>query len=145
MQALPVGRAQLRREGGSGLAILAFGTMVTPGERLAEAFDATLVNMRFVKPLDVETIARIASRHTAIVTLEENAVAGGAGSAVAEALAADRQQLPLLIIGIPDRFIEHGSREECIALAGLDLPSLESAIARFWHRPGLARVTPATA
>ncbi len=120
MQALPVGRAQLRREGGSGLAILAFGAMVAPAEKLADRLDATLVNMRFVKPLDVEMVARIAARHAALVTIEENAVAGGAGSAVAEELAAQNVQVPLLQLGIPDRFVEHGSRDDCLSMAGLD-------------------------
>lgn len=145
MQALPVGRAQLRREGRSGLAFLAFGTMVAPAEKLADRFDATLVNMRFVKPLDSEMIARISARHGAIVTLEENVVAGGAGSAVAEELAACGAQMPLLQIGIPDRFVEHGSRDECLSMAGLDLASLESAIELFWNRTGLAQAAPASA
>jgi 1-deoxy-D-xylulose-5-phosphate synthase len=145
MQALPVGRAQLRREGRSGLAILAFGTMVAPAEKIAERFDATVVNMRFVKPLDLEMLQRIVQRHGAVVTIEENVVAGGAGSAVAEALAAHGAQLPLLMIGIPDRFIEHGSREECLAMAGLDAASLEAAVERFWNESGLKPATPASA
>jgi 1-deoxy-D-xylulose-5-phosphate synthase len=145
MQALPVGRAQLRREGHSGLALLAFGTMVAPAEKLADRFDATLVNMRFVKPLDTEMIARIVVRHSALVTLEENAIAGGAGSAVAEALVAQNAQIPLLQIGIPDRFVEHGSREECLSMAGLDLPSLDGTIERFWRGPDLKRVAPVSA
>jgi len=145
MQALPVGRAQLRREGGSGLAILAFGAMVAPAEKLADRLDATLVNMRFVKPLDVEMVARIAARHAALVTIEENAVAGGAGSAVAEELAAQNVQVPLLQLGIPDRFVEHGSRDDCLSMAGLDLAGLEAAVERFWRQPGLARVAPASA
>ncbi|HEU4530594.1 MAG TPA: 1-deoxy-D-xylulose-5-phosphate synthase [Steroidobacteraceae bacterium] len=145
MTALPVGRAQLRRDGRSGLAILAFGTMVAPGEKLAERFDATLVNMRFVKPLDTDMIARLAARHSAFVCIEENAVAGGAGSAVAEELAAQNVQMPLLQLGIPDRFVEHGSREDCLSMAGLDLASLEAAVERFWSQPGLARVAPASA
>jgi 1-deoxy-D-xylulose-5-phosphate synthase len=135
-----VGRAQLRRDGGSGLAILAFGTMVTPAEKLGERFDATVVNMRFVKPLDTEMLGRLVKRHTAIVTLEENAVRGGAGSAVAEALHEAGVTIPMLTLGIPDRFIEHGSREECLAMAGLDLPQLEAAIESFWNAPGLGRV-----
>ncbi len=132
MQALPVGRAQFRRKGNSGLALLAFGSMVTPAERLADRFDATLVNMRFIKPLDEDMVAKIAREHTALVTLEENAIAGGAGSAVSESLATRGQQLPTLHLGIPDRFIEHGSRNDCLALAGLDLPNLESSIETFF-------------
>jgi 1-deoxy-D-xylulose-5-phosphate synthase len=145
LQALPVGRAQVRREGHSGLALLGFGTMVAPAERIAERLDATLVNMRFVKPLDEELILNIAARHSAIVTLEENAIAGGAGGAVSELLAQHGIQLPLLHLGLPDRFVEHGSREDCLRIAGLDAASLEVAIERFWSQPGLARATPASA
>jgi 1-deoxy-D-xylulose-5-phosphate synthase len=145
MQALPVGRAQVRREGRSGLALLAFGTMVAPAERIAERLDATLVNMRFVKPLDEELLERLAARHAALVTLEENTIAGGAGSAVSEILAARGIQLPVLHIGLPDRFVEHGSREDCLKMAGLDPAALEAAIERFWRQTGLAPAAPATA
>src|SRR5690242_20078943 len=96
MSALPLGKAQLRREGGSGLALLAFGALVAPAAAIAEAFDATLVNMRFVKPLDEELILSLVERHHALITIEENAVLGGAGSAVAELLAAEGASLPLL-------------------------------------------------
>jgi 1-deoxy-D-xylulose-5-phosphate synthase len=132
MTALPLGRAQVRREGKSGLALLAWGPMVTPATQIAEQLDATLVNMRFVKPLDEELIVSLAARHRALVTLEENAVQGGAGSAVGELLAAEGSQVPLLQLGIPDRFIEHGSREGCLAAAGLDAPSLSASIERWW-------------
>src|SRR5215469_4759010 len=132
MTALPVGKAQLRREGKSGLALLAFGALVAPAARIAEALDATLVNMRFVKPLDEELIVTIAARHHALVTIEENATLGGAGSAVAELLGAEGLQLPLLQLGIPDRFIEHGSRDGCLASAGLDAAGLEASVSRWW-------------
>jgi 1-deoxy-D-xylulose-5-phosphate synthase len=145
MQALPVGRAQVRREGRGGLALLAFGTMVVPAERIAERLDATLVNMRFIKPLDEEMVLRMATRHAALVTLEENAIAGGAGSAVAELLAARGVQIPMLHIGLPDRFVEHGSREDCLRMAGLDPPAVEAAIERFWRQSGLEPAAPATA
>jgi 1-deoxy-D-xylulose-5-phosphate synthase len=145
MQALPVGRAQVRREGRSGLALLAFGSMVTPAERIAERFDATLVNMRFIKPLDEELVENLAARHAAIVTLEENAIAGGAGGAVSELLAVRGIQIPVLHIGLPDRFVEHGSREDCLTLAGLDPPAVEASIERFWRQPGLAPAAPARA
>ena len=82
MTALPVGKAQIRREGSSGLLILAFGALVKSAEIIGERLDATVVNMRFVKPLDEELVLRLAGTHTALVTIEENAVAGGAGSAV---------------------------------------------------------------
>jgi 1-deoxy-D-xylulose-5-phosphate synthase len=132
MTALPVGRAELRREGHSGLALLAFGALVEPAARIAERLDATLVNMRFVKPMDEDLVLTVAAKHRAIVTLEENVVAGGAGSAVGELLAAEGLMVPTLHLGIPDRFIEHGSREDCLAAAGLDLASLSGAIERWW-------------
>src|SRR5262245_17850294 len=128
MQALPVGRAQVRREGRSGLALLAFGPMVDAAMKIGERLDATVVNMRFVKPLDEELILQLAARHQALVTLEENVTAGGAGAAVGELLAAEGLAMPLMHIGIPDRFIEHGSREDCLAAAGLDFASLAGAV-----------------
>ena len=130
--ALPVGRAVVKREGRSGLALLAFGPMLEPATRIAERLDATLVNMRFVKPLDETLILELAGRHRAFITLEENAVHGGAGSAIAELLAAEGLSLPLLQIGIPDRFIEHGSRDSCLAAAGLDAQSLSATAERWW-------------
>jgi len=133
MRALPIGKAQVRREGRSGLAIFAVGAMVPLCEPIAEKIDATLVNLRFIKPLDEELIVRVAASHRAIVTVEENVVAGGAGSAINECLAAHGHIPPILNLGIPDRFMEHGSREDCLAAAGLDLASLESAIGRWWQ------------
>jgi 1-deoxy-D-xylulose-5-phosphate synthase len=132
LSALPVGKAQLRREGKSGLALLAFGAPVAPAQPIAEALDATLVNMRFVKPLDENLIVTLAARHRALVTIEENATHGGAGSAVGELLASEGVQIPLLQLGIPDRFIEHGSREGCLAAAGLDAAGLRASIERWW-------------
>ncbi|TLY80893.1 MAG: 1-deoxy-D-xylulose-5-phosphate synthase [Gammaproteobacteria bacterium] len=132
MTTLPVGRAQLRREGRSGLALLAFGTMVEPAHKIAERLDATLVNMRFIKPLDEDLIIELAARHRAIVTIEENATGGGAGSAVGELLASEGVQIPLLQLGIPDRFIEHGSRDSGLAAAGLDAAGLGGSIERWW-------------
>jgi 1-deoxy-D-xylulose-5-phosphate synthase len=132
MNALPVGRAEVRREGRAGLALLAFGSLVEPAQRVAERLDATLVNMRFIKPLDADLVVSLATRHRAIVTLEENATAGGAGCAVGELLAAQGVQVALLHLGIPDRFIEHGSREECLQAAGLDAASITGAIERWW-------------
>ncbi|HWX69228.1 MAG TPA: 1-deoxy-D-xylulose-5-phosphate synthase [Steroidobacteraceae bacterium] len=132
MSALPLGKAQLRREGKSGLALLAFGALLAPAAAIAEAFDATLVNMRFIKPLDEELVLTLAARHRALITIEENAVLGGAGSAVVELLAAEGLSLPLLQLGIPDRFIAHGSREGCLAAAGLDAAGLRASIERWW-------------
>ena len=143
MQALPVGRAEVRRSGASGLALLAFGTMVDPAAAVAEALDATLVNMRFVKPLDEELVASIAASHRAIVTLEENTVAGGAGSAVLEVLQRIGSALPVLQIGVPDGFVEHGTREDNLVAAGLDGPAVRATIERFWRSQGIARAVPA--
>ena len=132
MTALPVGRAQLRRQGRSGLAILAFGALVESARKIAERLDATLVNMRFIKPLDQDLVLEVAGQHRAIVTIEENAVLGGAGAAVGEVLAAQGVQVPMLHLGIPDRFIEHGSRESCLAAAGLDLAGLTASVEQWW-------------
>ncbi|MGQ0428500.1 MAG: 1-deoxy-D-xylulose-5-phosphate synthase [Gammaproteobacteria bacterium] len=134
LQALPIGRAELRRQGGSGLALLAFGTMLAQAQAVADALDATLLNMRFVKPLDEEAIASVAASHQALVTLEENVVAGGAGSAVLEHLQRIGASLPLLQLGVPDRFIEHGSREDNLASAGLDAAGVRAAVEGFWRR-----------
>jgi 1-deoxy-D-xylulose-5-phosphate synthase len=139
MTALPVGRAEVRREGRSGLAILAFGALVDASHKIAEHLDASLVNMRFIKPLDEDVVLSVAAKHRAIVTVEENVVAGGAGSAVGELLAAEGVLTPLLHIGTPDLFIEHGSREDCLAAAGLDLPSLSGAIERWWAQHSTER------
>ena len=132
LTALGLGKAQLRREGKSGLAMLAFGALVAPAQSIAERLDATFVNMRFVKPLDEDLIVALAARHRALVTIEENVTQGGAGSAVGEVLASEGLQLPLLQLGIPDRFIEHGSREGCLAAAGLDAASLSASVERWW-------------
>lgn len=141
MSALPVGRADLRREGASGLLLLAFGTMVAPCEKLAESYDATLVNMRFVKPLDEQLVCALAETHECIITLEENVIAGGAGSAVSECLAESGMDRTVHRIGIPDRFIEHGSRSDCLAMAGLDPAGLTKSIEKIWsnHRNGSQR------
>src|SRR5450631_4513919 len=132
MTAIPLGRALLRREGRSGLAIFAFGALVESARKIAERLDATLVNMRFVKPLDEKLVVALAARHRAIVTIEENAIIGGAGAGVGELLASEGIQLPLFHIGIPDRFIEHGSRDTCLAAAGLDLAGLTASVERWW-------------
>ncbi len=142
MRALPVGRAELRREGKSGLLLLAVGSMVQPCTAIAERLDATLVNLRFIKPLDEELVTRLASSHSCVVTVEENAVAGGAGSAVSECLAAQGIERTVHRIGIPDRFIEHGSREDCLAMAGLDPAGLERSITRAWLDYSRLRAVP---
>jgi 1-deoxy-D-xylulose-5-phosphate synthase len=132
MTALPIGRGHVRREGRSGLALLVFGTLLESARKIAEHLDATLVNMRFIKPLDEALIVGIAARHRGIVTIEENAVMGGAGSAIGEVLTAAGIQVPMLQLGIPDKFIEHGSRDSCLAAAGLDLASLSASVDSWW-------------
>jgi len=130
---LPIGKAEIRRRG-HGVALLAFGAMVAPCAKVADALDATLVNMRFVKPLDEALLLELAASHAAFVTIEDNAIAGGAGSAVAEALNARGIDVPLLQLGLSDRFLEHASREELLASDGLDSTGIESAVRRrFGH------------
>ncbi len=133
MTALPVGKAVLRREGRSGLAILNFGPLLPAVLSAADLHDATVLDMRFVKPMDRDAVLRVALKARALATVEENVVAGGAGSAVGELLAEAGVQLPLLHIGIPDEFIEHGSREECLVMAGLDAASIRQRISVWWH------------
>ena len=127
LDTLEIGKAEIRREGRR-LALLAFGTMVAPAEAVGAELNATVVNMRFVKPLDRELILDMAARHELLVTIEENAVKGGAGSAVGELLAEAGVTVPLLHIGLPDHFIEHGSREECLAEARLDADGIRAQI-----------------
>jgi 1-deoxy-D-xylulose-5-phosphate synthase len=129
LEALPVGRAEVRREGRK-LALLAFGSLVAPAQQVADTLDATLVNMRFVKPLDTELLRELANSHAWLVTIEENAIAGGAGSAVNEYFAAQGITVNTLNIGLPDAFIEHGSREQLLADCGLDAAGIETAIRR---------------
>jgi 1-deoxy-D-xylulose-5-phosphate synthase len=133
MRALPIGRAEVRRRGQSGLLLLSFGTMLAAALVAGERLDATVVNMRFVKPLDEALLAELVPQHVALVTIEENVVAGGAGGAVAECLDARGLAGPRLHIGIPDQFIEHGSRSECVRDAGLDTPAVAARIAAWWQ------------
>ncbi|MBT8064209.1 MAG: 1-deoxy-D-xylulose-5-phosphate synthase [Xanthomonadales bacterium] len=130
LEALPIGRSQTLRRG-KDLAILAFGSMVDPCRSVAERLDATLINMRFVKPLDRDAILAAAARHERLVTVEENAVAGGAGSGVNELLAAEGRASTLLNIGLEDQFIQHGTRDEVLHQAGLDTEGIMARILRF--------------
>jgi 1-deoxy-D-xylulose-5-phosphate synthase len=123
MQALEVGRAEVRREG-RGIALLAFGSMVAPARAIADDLDATVINMRFVKPLDEATVLHAAEDHDLLVTLEENALPGGAGEAVNRCLLENRVRVDMHNIGLPDRFIGHGSRGDQLADARLDPASL---------------------
>jgi 1-deoxy-D-xylulose-5-phosphate synthase len=131
MTALPLGRAVVRREGRGSMAILNFGPLLPAALAAGEEHDATVLDMRFVKPLDREATLRVALASRELVTIEENAIAGGAGSAVGELLAEAGIQLPLLHIGIPDRFIEHGSRDDCLAMAELDATSIRRRISHW--------------
>lgn len=130
---LPVGKAELRRQGKK-VALLAFGSLLTPALQAAEQLDASVVNMRFIKPLDVQTVLRLASQHELLVTLEENAVMGGAGSAVGECLAAHEVTVSLLHLGLPDAFIEQGARGELLADCGLDAAGILRAVQGYYAR-----------
>jgi 1-deoxy-D-xylulose-5-phosphate synthase len=127
MQALPIGRGVVRREG-SRVAILAFGSMVQPALAAAEALDATVADMRFVKPLDAELVARLAASHDLLVTVEENAIMGGAGSACIEALEAAGIAAQVLQLGLPDCYIEHGDPALLLAGCGLDADGIQRSI-----------------
>ncbi len=127
LQGLPFGKGEVRLRG-RGVAILAFGTLLYPALKAAEALDATVVNMRWAKPLDIDLLREMARSHTALVTVEEGCAMGGAGSAVLEALQAEGLVLPVLTLGLPDRFIEHGDPAQLLATVGLDAPGIESAI-----------------
>jgi 1-deoxy-D-xylulose-5-phosphate synthase len=127
LDTLPIGKAEVRRHG-QHIALLCFGSMTAVGERLAEKLNASLVNMRFIKPLDTDLVRAMAQSHALLVTLEENMVQGGAGSAVAESVHQLGMQVDLLQLGLPDRFIEHGTQAEQLAQAGLDEDSLLHAI-----------------
>jgi 1-deoxy-D-xylulose-5-phosphate synthase len=130
MREIELGKSRQLRQGKE-LAILAFGSMVEPCRGVAQRLDATLIDMRFVKPLDREAIAAAADRHARLVTVEENAVAGGAGAGVNELLAAEGLQVPVLNIGLADCYIQHGTRAECLHLAGLDAEGIQARIVRF--------------
>ncbi|MEY3410425.1 MAG: 1-deoxyxylulose-5-phosphate synthase, thiamine-requiring, FAD-requiring, partial [Pseudomonadota bacterium] len=127
LTSIEIGKGEIRRHGKK-IAILAFGSMLTPSLAAAEELDATVANMRFVKPLDVDLIIQLANSHDLIVTVEENAVMGGAGTAVAEALQAIRKNSKVLCLGLPDAFIEHGVHETMLAECGLDAKGIRAAI-----------------
>jgi len=131
LQALPFGKGELRREGGR-IAVLAFGTLLYPALAVGEALDLTVANMRWAKPLDEALLLDLADRHDAIVTVEDASLMGGAGSAVQEALQAAGRVLPVLSLGLPDRFIEHGDPVKLMAMHGLDAAGIEASVrARF--------------
>ncbi|MGE5167945.1 MAG: 1-deoxy-D-xylulose-5-phosphate synthase [Deltaproteobacteria bacterium] len=131
LKTLPIGKGEIRRRG-AGMAILAFGSPLAAALEIGSELGATVVNMRFVKPLDEALVLELARTHTALVSVEDNTVAGGAGSAVAELLAAKNVQTPLLQIGLPDAFLEHASREQLLAEAGIDAAGIRAAIFARW-------------
>ena len=142
---LPWGKGEVRREGRR-VAILAFGTLLYPALEAGAKLDATVANMRFAKPLDRELVLQLARSHTALVTVEEGCVMGGAGSAVAELLAAEGLSVPVLHLGLPDEFIEHGDTAKLLALCGLDAAGIEQAVTqRFGGAATLSLVKPPAA
>jgi 1-deoxy-D-xylulose-5-phosphate synthase len=132
LRTLPLGKGEIRRKStapaGQRVAILAFGTLLYPTLEVAQAIDATVANMRFVKPLDVELIQSLAADHDYFVTIEDGAIAGGAGSACLEALSRLGIHKPLLQLGLPDQFIEHGDYQLLMTQCGLDVEGITNAI-----------------
>jgi 1-deoxy-D-xylulose-5-phosphate synthase len=127
MSTLDIGKAEVRRKGKK-VAILAFGSMVTPAMEAGEKLDATVVNMRFIKPLDENMIQAMAQTHDLLITVEDNAVMGGAGSAINEVLMSKNISIPVINMGIPDKFIDHGTREELLAACQLNSGGIIAAI-----------------
>jgi 1-deoxy-D-xylulose-5-phosphate synthase len=135
LDTLPFGKGEVRRQGEK-IAILAFGTLLAPALEAAEKLNATVVNMRWVKPLDVELLAQIAQSHERIVTVEDGCIMGGAGSAVSEALQAAGWVRPLLQLGFPDKFIDHGDPVKLLAMQGLDASGIAQSIGQRWPQGG---------
>ena len=131
LEPLPIGQADVRRRGRS-LAILSFGTLLPVAETIGRALDLTVVNMRFVKPLDADLLRELSRHHEGFVTLEDNAIEGGAGSAVAEFFAAEGITTAMLQLGLPDAFLDHASREQLLEQCGLDIDGVQAAILKRW-------------
>ncbi|HSD16639.1 MAG TPA: 1-deoxy-D-xylulose-5-phosphate synthase [Thermomonas sp.] len=131
LDTLPIGKAQLRRKG-SRIAVLAFGATVPAAEQVGAELGLTVVNMRFVKPLDRALVLELAKTHEGFVTVEDNVVAGGAGSAVSELLNAEGVLLPMLHLGLPDAFQHHASREDLLGEAGIDAAGIRAAVLKRW-------------
>jgi len=130
LDGLPIGKGEVRHRGGR-IAILAWGSLVAPALAAGKELNATVANMRFVKPLDGELILELAKTHDIFVTVEENVIAGGAGGAVNEFLQAQKILMPVLNIGLPDCFVEQGTREELLALCGLDVQGILASVESF--------------
>ncbi len=127
LQPLEIGKGVVRRQG-TRVALLAFGVQLAEALRVGESLDATVVDMRFVKPLDETLVRELAASHELLVTLEENSIMGGAGSAVSEFLAREAIVKPLLHLGLPDRYVEHAKPSEMLAECGLDEAGIEAAV-----------------
>ncbi|MCY4746674.1 1-deoxy-D-xylulose-5-phosphate synthase [Pelomonas sp. UHG3] len=141
MTAQAWGKGEVRRQG-QRIAMLAFGTLLYPALEAAERLDATVANMRFVKPLDAELVAELARTHDALVTVEDGCLMGGAGSAVTEALNAAGISIPVLQLGLPDEFVEHGDPAKLMSLCGLDAAGIEASIVkRFGGKPQVVRAS----
>ncbi len=124
---IPIGKA-IKLKSGKKIAILAFGSMVKVCEEVADELNATLINMRFIKPIDKKMIQTIAKTHNLIVTVEDNTIMGGAGSAVLEVISQMQLDCKTLVIGIPDKFVNHGSQDEIYKECGLDKNSIKKKI-----------------
>jgi 1-deoxy-D-xylulose-5-phosphate synthase len=133
LDTLPVGKGEIRRRG-KDVALLAFGSLVTAALAAGEELDATVANMRFVKPLDIELIVELAGNHSLLVSIEENAIIGGAGSEIERLLAEHGLHVPVLRLGLPDRFIDHGEQSQLLAELGLDKAGIVRAVRAYASR-----------
>ena len=139
LSSIEMGKGEIRRQG-KGVAILAFGTMLAPSLQAAETLNATVANMRFIKPLDTALVAELAASHDLLVTIEEGSIMGGAGSAVAEALSAAGIVKPILQLGLPDKFIDHGDATQLLAQCGLDAAGITASVNQRLNTPELRLV-----
>jgi 1-deoxy-D-xylulose-5-phosphate synthase len=139
LSSIEMGKGEIRRQG-KGVVILAFGTMLAPSLQAAETLDATVANMRFIKPLDTALVAELAASHDLLVTIEEGSIMGGAGSAVTEALSAAGIVKPILQLGLPDKFIDHGDATQLLAQCGLDAAGITASVNQRLNTPELRLV-----
>ena len=131
LSTLPIGKGELRLQG-SRIALLAFGSTVAAAEQVGRELGLSVVNMRFIKPLDRALVLELARTHDGLVTIEDNVVAGGAGSAVSELLNAAGIAMAVLQLGLPDAFQHHASREDLLAEAGIDAAGIRAAVLKRW-------------
>ena len=139
LSSIEMGKGEIRRQG-KGVVILAFGTMLAPSLQAAETLNATVANMRFIKPLDTALVAELAASHDLLVTIEEGSIMGGAGSAVTEALSAAGIVKPILQLGLPDKFIDHGDATQLLAQCGLDAAGITASVNQRLNTPELRLV-----